>query len=358
MESFHSEEENNMTNYGHAQNNDEVASMIQSFIGSFYSDNQNDINISLLLNSEYRNNVFIHEILRIAYLNTSNIEMYYKISKYIPKQYQYLFDSILNEHPNNPLALYIKKHDQFSQYTNLASFIANDDLESFVNEAKNPQFNYKQVISTGPNMGSMKNLNLKLLQFSALHGSVRCFRHILMHDNEIDELTVKSAIRGKNLEIIRLCQQMNGQFKGAVLTVIETYNEDLFDWLFSNFEVDIPKFDCVVKTGNINAVKYFIDMGLTEETKNKFSMTSLHHAALAGYADICKLLINAGFNVNAKNSDGKTPLMLAAQHNNKDAVQILLDNGASKNLFSKKGLLAKDYAMQNNNLYLSKMLDQ
>ena len=65
---------------------------------------------------------------------------------------------------------------------------------------------------------------------------------------------------------------------------------------------------------------------------NMRGWTPLHHAALAGFDQICGVLLGAGARLDAENSDGHTPLMIAQQFHPANAAlhAVLSDDGPSQ----------------------------
>ena len=68
-------------------------------------------------------------------------------------------------------------------------------------------------------------------------------------------------------------------------------------------------------TGDIEAVKQYLDAGGDVNAKNKVTTTPLYWAAYEGQKEIVELLIANGADVNAKDDDGDTPLDYAHRLN-------------------------------------------
>ena len=67
-------------------------------------------------------------------------------------------------------------------------------------------------------------------------------------------------------------------------------------------------------SGNIEAVKQYLDDGADVNTKDEVGRTPLHVAARKGHKEIAKLLIAEGADVNTKDENSLTPLDLAIQN--------------------------------------------
>ena len=85
------------------------------------------------------------------------------------------------------------------------------------------------------------------------------------------------------------------------------------------------------KTGNIEAVKKAIEVGLDINDVDKAGDTALEIATTEGLIDIVVLLIDKGADVNAKNPSGFTALHSAGFFRHKEIVEIFIQKGADVN---------------------------
>ncbi len=87
-----------------------------------------------------------------------------------------------------------------------------------------------------------------------------------------------------------------------------------------------------VNSGNIDAVKEFLDQGGNVNLQDEPGMTPLHHAVNSNWKgknfEIVKLLIDRGANAKAIDDTHHTPLHLAS---NKETAELLIDSGAAVN---------------------------
>ena len=87
-----------------------------------------------------------------------------------------------------------------------------------------------------------------------------------------------------------------------------------------------------VKTGNIEAVKQYLDAGVDVNAIGKYGRTPLHYAATRGLKKIIELLIARGADVNTKievgDYKGQTPLDGAIQWNRTETADLLRKHGA------------------------------
>ena len=78
---------------------------------------------------------------------------------------------------------------------------------------------------------------------------------------------------------------------------------------------DIDIINLAASTGDIEAIKQYLDAGGDVNAKNKVTTTPLYWAAYEGQKEIVELLIAKGADVNAKDDDGDTPLDYAHRLN-------------------------------------------
>ncbi|GAA5911515.1 hypothetical protein JCM6882_000524 [Rhodosporidiobolus microsporus] len=65
--------------------------------------------------------------------------------------------------------------------------------------------------------------------------------------------------------------------------------------------------------GSLDAVKGFLDSGISPNALDDNSYSPLHAAASWGHADILRLLVERGGNINLADGDGDTPLYVVEQ---------------------------------------------
>ncbi|MCG7981401.1 MAG: ankyrin repeat domain-containing protein [Candidatus Thiodiazotropha lotti] len=88
-----------------------------------------------------------------------------------------------------------------------------------------------------------------------------------------------------------------------------------------------PLFE-VVKNGDIETIKLFLDAGASLEYKDHGDATALFYAAYLGQYDIAKLLIGRGANVNANTHDSRTPLHASVYAGHYEITEMLMNAGA------------------------------
>ena len=101
-----------------------------------------------------------------------------------------------------------------------------------------------------------------------------------------------------------------------------------------------------VLTGNLDAVKQFIEAGTDINQKEAMSgSTPLMTAATFNKPEIAKVLINAKADLSIKNNDGGTALHTAAFFGRIEIVQSLIDAKADKTVRNNYGATARETVM-------------
>ena len=92
-----------------------------------------------------------------------------------------------------------------------------------------------------------------------------------------------------------------------------------------------------VNSGDVDAVKEFLDQGGNVNLQDEPGMTPLHHAVNSDWKgknfEMIKLLIDRGANAKAIDDTHHTPLHLAS---NKETAELLIDAGADVNAKTKQ----------------------
>ena len=214
-----------------------------------------------------------------------------------------------------------------------------DDVDYFINLAASPSFNPKQ----------------EYIEKAAIFGATKCFKYLSLVGCKITEKVVENAIKGGDLEIVRVCEQFNGSFKNALVYAAEMHRNDIFDWILLTKEVATPKVVDVVEASNYKAVLYLIDQGADVDGHRKFRKAPLHIAAQNDDVFMARILLAANANPDIHDMNGKTPLHMAKS---KEMMELLIDAGADINAKDKSGATPLFAAIQNNDSSLMTTLIQ
>lgn len=109
--------------------------------------------------------------------------------------------------------------------------------------------------------------------------------------------------------------------------------------------------------GDMETVKYLMDIGVNVNTKSKNDgLTALMAATMNSHTKIVGLLLERGADVNVTTEEGYTALMIASNQGDIDIVKLLLNQGADVHANSTSGLSAFDIASKNSNPEIMKIL--
>ncbi|KNB46618.1 hypothetical protein JH06_2124 [Blastocystis sp. subtype 4] len=112
--------------------------------------------------------------------------------------------------------------------------------------------------------------------------------------------------------------------------------------------------------GNIDAVKRFLDSGVSPNAQDSSGYSPLHAAASYGHIDILELLVNRGGDVMLKDVDGDTPLHVCED---RTCAEFLLSHGAKYDCGNNEGKTPIWYAVEEDfadmiEYYLGKKLEE
>lgn len=95
----------------------------------------------------------------------------------------------------------------------------------------------------------------------------------------------------------------------------------------ANIDGTIPIF-AVINLGQIEIVKFLIEMEINIELKDSDGCTILHRVVEEEQIEIIHILLDRNVEINSLDADGNTPLHLAGKIKNKEIISLLLNNGA------------------------------
>jgi serine/threonine-protein phosphatase 6 regulatory ankyrin repeat subunit B len=91
-------------------------------------------------------------------------------------------------------------------------------------------------------------------------------------------------------------------------------------------------------SGNLDAVKEFLNDGVDVNSSSNRGYTALISASLRGHTAIVNILLENGADVNARDNDGDSPLMASISKGHTDVAKLLLGNGADVNMKDRQGI--------------------
>lgn len=141
--------------------------------------------------------------------------------------------------------------------------------------------------------------------------------------------------------------------KDAMHSRVETAKSELAG---KNIQFSPDAFVKSVRDGNVDAVKLFLDAGMSPDSEDETGSTVLMNAAIKNDSSIVQLLVDHGANVNAQTKDGESPLMVAALMGGTDTVKVLLKAGGDLNAKDNRGETPLAHARSHNHVEVVNVL--
>ena len=166
----------------------------------------------------------------------------------------------------------------------------------------------------------------KALNASALFGSNKCFKYLLMNGEEIEEETCMFAIAGGNLEIIHLCEQKGMKFENCLELSARYHRFDLFEWLENHYEFKQLSLVDFTESYNEPLIYFFLASGMDIIENDMFERTLINVAFENGNLELIKYLFeNYDINIEFSDEMGNTPINSAAQYGHLGIIKYLFE---------------------------------
>ena len=303
----------------------------------------------------------------------------------------------LNYLAKNDWRLYIDNLYGGFDHASIQYTIEDGNLELLRKYTGHPRFNIEQKYSDSPycpfgeysEFFFPERLKYSLLAVAAFYASVGCFKFLLTFNPVISEEVCKCAIRGGNLDIVKMCIDRGGRFEDLKGVAIAAHQNDIYDYLNEHFQGPKPSLQLISASGNLLAAfmyingggdlsnqlenettalheavkkenefmtKILVENGVSVDCVNAHGDSPLHVASGKASSIIVEYLLNKGCDVNLRDNNGWTPLHFAAKSCNKKIAQILIDAGADINAKTLSGYTVLHISIINNNMDLPKVL--
>ncbi|OHS93118.1 hypothetical protein TRFO_40567 [Tritrichomonas foetus] len=198
-------------------------------------------------------------------------------------------------------------NDSFMSNT-IFNAICHDQVDKFIEFTKKDDFDYNMKVPESIYSKSQLLLyRCTLLEFACFHGATKCFDYLLENGadpkltDDIGLNLMQFAVAGGHHEMIVKAQKLGFSFNGAIPLVAEYFRFDLFNWLCSNYEVNLEK--SYLQTGTI-----------------------FHRCATANNIWMMLICMSKGVDVNVFDNLDLTPLFYAAKNGSLDAIDLLLSH--------------------------------
>ena len=219
--------------------------------------------------------------------------------------------------------------------------IAKDDLSVLERLVRTSDFDYDaRVYESVFEINWPLQNRPSLIQFAAFWCSVKCFKFLLVNGARLEEHdyhripTAHIAIAGGNIEIIRIIDQHNIVFAGALQQAAVFHHHDLLSWIKETKGLDIreedftygPHLHQAMKTENIEALLLALSENYDVNTKDRNKRTLLFMCTYDDHPDLVRLLFNhRDLDINLWAAQHVSPLSMACKRGSFEVVKLLCD---------------------------------
>lgn len=130
--------------------------------------------------------------------------------------------------------------DKNHKFYDLMNLLASDNVQEFCDMLSSTELNIDSAIPPytfewRPCFNSCPTI----IQCAALFGALKCFKHLLLEGAQLSKedfvghSVCDAAVAGGNLEILRLLEQNDLPFDGAIKTATEYHRNEVVEWLLT-----------------------------------------------------------------------------------------------------------------------------
>ncbi|OHT07567.1 hypothetical protein TRFO_05212 [Tritrichomonas foetus] len=179
--------------------------------------------------------------------------------KDIPESFQF-FISNISKFYKNDWELHREITNCGRSQNKLASMIRNDDINDFQQEIFSASMT-QQIPYSIFERSNFLNKSPYLIEYAAYFGSMKIFKFLLLNTNKLFN-SLKFAIIGNNIEIVRICHQNNCDLIKGLKTSIKYHRYEIFDWIFSQIKCEHQEYKACIKYNNLYALRVFVGKGI------------------------------------------------------------------------------------------------
>ena len=203
--------------------------------------------------------------------------------------------------------------------TTLTNCIERDHLQQFISRTASLDLNSNI---------SFEDKQFSLISFAAFAGSLNIFKYLLTNCATVTRETIECAIKGGNEEIVEILAQQYS-FNNCLSIAIQYHMNTLCKWLIENYSSNSDSINLrlCIESWNTIAFSYFIRQETVDYSRDCHS-SPIGVATLVGNIEYVKYLLDIGFNVNETDTRGNTPLLVAIKNNQNDILRTLIKSGA------------------------------
>ena len=249
------------------------------------------------------------------------------------------------EHQNENLAQNLKAQENISQGLKAQNQNLSNTIEIMTNALIQSEFEIGELKEETQNLIDQ---NQKLIDVvETKHQSLEHYQKLHQNCSKEQELstTLIEDLKSQNQNLSKDLQNIDSGKLSLANSIPGTTKNQLLEQ--------------ASKSGNIDQVRLFLEIGANVNSANVYKETSLHSAAKKGYIEVAKLLLKHGADSNAKESNKlRSPLHNVAVNGNLEIAELLIKNKADVNSKDANGDTPLHYASRGGRLEFVKLLLQ
>ena len=202
---------------------------------------------------------------------------------------------------------------------------------------------------------------VSLIDLAAYFGSVNCFEYLKNNGSKITEFTMKFAVAGTNLSIIKSCENLLNP--SLMKIAIHYHADELIQIIYKDSDPCIT-FQDALSYHNYTALNYLLQKKKDINELTEFGSRSISALIIAitnCRTDLVEILTKYGADVNLPDTSGTFPIHYAVKCNSLETMRLLIKLGANIEERDKKGFTplhdAVVYHRRNDYSLIKELLD-
>ena len=214
--------------------------------------------------------------------------------------------------------------EKMIKYDEIENFTSIPNIEDIIKSYK-PRF-YRGVDSSiYPHSSNFEYPDETMLNLAALHGSIRCFKFLLLNGEEITQQTCENAVKSGDNEIIRICTHQSPETSNYFCNLLEfairLHRNEVANWILTNYVTEPLDFEVILISNNMEMFLQLLDTGFDVNKsikKGNIDRYPIDIALASSNIEVVKLLIKLGADVKKGSyrsshvTDNSSPLRIEA----------------------------------------------
>ncbi|KAK8860503.1 hypothetical protein M9Y10_012168 [Tritrichomonas musculus] len=263
----------------------------------------------------------------------------YEIYQERPEDFNYFFqskDQFLKENEFPSFDAFLEFRDKWINKDSISIVIREDNpdkLRDLISK-NNISYDYKIPYSYFEDrLCFFKKKDMpNIIDYSALHGSIKIFKYLLMNDAKITDKTMEFAVYGGSYEIIHILENHKCSYSRALEASIRVHNNELYDYFINSIELHHTNDSISRAVTNYN-IRIIKDILMDEELfsmipdiTDRSGSTLLGIAISQDFPDLIEMFMNIQkFDLSKPQESSFSYLMEACLTKNFDLVKFLIE---------------------------------